>query len=182
LETILWSRTVTRCFFPVRRPEPKYCLICLPGKFGQRLFKTLMASLKIGSLAIAHVTIGSRMRRAKRSMIFAATWSYCQAMRYSIDILRPLCHCALIKTQLSRNLCGYRLAAGSRRNVDSDDLGIPGEIKSVQPGEIISGIVGDIERNQQVPKNSNFSLTDPQFNLRLPRMRTSQPNPARPGL
>ena len=103
-------------------------------------------------------------------MIFAATWSYCQAMRYSIDILRPLCHCALIKTQLSRNLCGYRLAAGSRRNVDSDDLGIPGEIKSVQPGEIISGIVGDIERNQQVPKNSNFSLTDPQFNLRLPRM------------
>ena len=54
--------------------------------------------------------------------------------------------------------------------MDSDDLGIPGEIKSVQPGEIISGIVGDIERNQQVPKNSNFSLTDPQFNLRLPRM------------
>jgi len=103
-------------------------------------------------------------------MIFAATWSYCQAMRYSIDILRPFAHCALIKTQLSRNLCFYRLTAGSRRNVDSDNLGIPGEIKSVQPGEIISGIVGDIERNQQVPKNSNFSLTDPQFNLRLPRM------------
>ena len=81
-------------------------------------------------------------------MIFAATWSYCQAMRYSIDILRPFAHCALIKTQLSRNLCGYRLTAGSRRNVDSDNLGIPGEIKSVQPGEIISGIVGDIERNQ----------------------------------
>jgi hypothetical protein len=91
-------------------------------------------------------------------------------MRYSIDILRPFAHCALIKTQLSRNLCFYRLTAGSRRNVDSDNLGIPGEIKSVQPGEIISGIVGDIERNQQVPKNSNFSLTDPQFNLRLPRM------------
>ena len=91
-------------------------------------------------------------------------------MRYSIDILRPLCALAPIKTQLSRNLCGYRLTAGSRRNVDSDNLGIPGEIKSVQPGEIISGIVGDIERNQQVPKNSNFSLTDPQFNLRLPRM------------
>jgi hypothetical protein len=82
-------------------------------------------------------------------MIFAATWSYCQAMRYSIDILRPFAHCALIKTQPSRNLCGYRLTAGSRRNVDSDDLGIPGEIKSVQPGEAISGIVGDIERNQR---------------------------------
>jgi len=104
-------------------------------------------------------------------------------MRYSIDILRPLCHCALIKTQLSRNLCGYRLAAGSRRNVDSDDLGIPGKIKSVQPCEIIpkswatsSGI------STASTKELEFSLTDPQFNLRLPRMRTSQPNPARPGL
>ena len=104
-------------------------------------------------------------------------------MRYSIDILRPLCHCALIKTQLSRNLCGYRLAAGSRRNVDSDDLGIPGEIKSVQPGEIISRIVATSSGiSTASTKELEFSLTDPQFNLRLPRMRTSQPNPARPGL
>ena len=104
-------------------------------------------------------------------MIFAATWSYCQAMRYSIDILRPFAHCALIKTQLSRNLCFYRLTAGSRRNVDSDDLGIPGKIKSVQPCEIIpkswatsSGI------STASTKELEFSLTDPQFNLRLPRM------------